>query len=359
MPVLNPTPTLDTLPPPPPGKTGWPWTESSQPVPAKMPNGSEWPLISIVTPSYNQGEFIEETIRSVLLQGYPSLEYIIIDGGSSDRSLEVIKKYGQYLSYWVSEPDKGPADAINKGWQKTSGAIIAYLNSDDVYFPTTLATVAETFQQNHGTKIICGNELKVNQLGLVISKSHIEKVDYLSLLNLNFISQPATFIQKSVLTSVGTIDREVKYTFDFELWLRITRLYSVECIPKFLAVTRWHTDTITLTQRSSIGDELVQIITREINNHSIQLERLEKRKILFQVHRLAMKLHLENQKMLSAAKYAAIAFYYCSSFHLAKNITKQYLKSMLRLLKPFRKKPNYLPNISEPIHWSSLSKSTI
>ena len=108
-----------------------------------MPDGKTWPKISIVTPSYNQGEFIERTIRSVLLQGYPNLEYIIIDGGSTDRSVELIGKYEPFIRYWVSEPDKGQSNAINKGFQHASGGIFAWLNSDDIYLPGALVAVAK------------------------------------------------------------------------------------------------------------------------------------------------------------------------------------------------------------------------
>jgi glycosyltransferase involved in cell wall biosynthesis len=145
MPLVNTALTLKDLPPAPEGKRGWPWTEQTEPLPDKMADGSDWPRISIVTPSYNQGQFIEETIRSVLLQGYPNLEYIIIDGSSDDNSVEVIKKYESWLAHWVSEPDNGQSDALNKGFHYSSGTISAYLNSDDLYFPNVFWDVADVF----------------------------------------------------------------------------------------------------------------------------------------------------------------------------------------------------------------------
>ncbi|BAZ87857.1 glycosyltransferase family 2 protein [Dolichospermum compactum] len=154
-------PTLSELPPPPSGKTGWPWTESSPQVPDKMPDGSEWPKISIVTPNYNYGQFIEETIRSVLLQGYPNLEYIVIDGNSTDDSVEIIKKYEPWLTYWVSEKDKGQANAINKGLEKATGHILAYLNSDDMYLPSAFQDIAKIFYSKK-CDILVGNR-KPNQ----------------------------------------------------------------------------------------------------------------------------------------------------------------------------------------------------
>lgn len=141
-------PTLAELPPPPPGKEGWPWTEGSPSLPDQMPDGRPWPRVSLVTPSYNQDPFIEETIRSVLLQGYPALEYIVIDGGSRDNSVEIIKKYERYLAYWVSEADRGQADAINKGFQRGTGELGCYLNSDDILCRGTLENAAKILSGN-------------------------------------------------------------------------------------------------------------------------------------------------------------------------------------------------------------------
>ena len=134
-------PTLAELPPP-AGKTGWPWAEESRQLPDTIQNETPWPKVSIVTPSYNQGRFLEESIRSVLLQGYPDLEYIIIDGGSSDESVEIIKKYERWLAYWVSEPDRGQSHAINKGLERSTGQFFNWHNADDMLTPNSIATMA-------------------------------------------------------------------------------------------------------------------------------------------------------------------------------------------------------------------------
>lgn len=131
-------PTLSELPPPSPGKTGWPWTEESLRLPKNMSDGHPWPRISVVTPSFNQGQYIEETIRSVLLQGYPDLENFIIDGASTDNSIEIIKKYSSWLRYWVSEPDSGQSDAINRGLRMGSGLFATSINSDDMLYKNAL-----------------------------------------------------------------------------------------------------------------------------------------------------------------------------------------------------------------------------
>ena len=135
-------PSLTELPPPPAGKTGWPWTEETPRAADAMPDGRPWPRITVVTPSYNQAQFLEETIRSVLLQGYPDLEYLVMDGGSDDGSVKIIEKYSPWLAYWTSEPDRGQSDAINKGLRRATGELMAWLNSDDVYYAGSLRTVA-------------------------------------------------------------------------------------------------------------------------------------------------------------------------------------------------------------------------
>jgi len=146
---------VDDLPPPPPGRTGWPWTSGSRLLAEKRPDGTPWPLVTVVTPSYNQADFLEETIRSVLLQGYPALEYMVIDGGSDDGSRAIIQKYEPWLSYWVSEKDDGQSDAINKGFRRASGEVQAWLNSDDVYVPDALGKAVLELVDG-GTDILIG-----------------------------------------------------------------------------------------------------------------------------------------------------------------------------------------------------------
>lgn len=138
-------PSIDELPPPPAGKTGWPWTIGSPRLEEAPARFREWPSFLIVTPSYSQGQFIEETIRSVLLQGYPKLTFGVIDGGSADDTLAIIERYKSWLSFWCSEPDRGQSHALNKGFAGRSGDICAYLNSDDLYLPGALALVARSF----------------------------------------------------------------------------------------------------------------------------------------------------------------------------------------------------------------------
>lgn len=141
-PPPGPTPSLTDLPPPPEGREGWPWTEgASADAPAMTPDGHAWPRITVVTPSYNQAPFLEATIRSVLLQGYPDLEYIVMDGGSTDGSVEIMERYAPWITFRRSGADNGQSDAINRGFARASGTVIGWLNSDDVYYPGALVTV--------------------------------------------------------------------------------------------------------------------------------------------------------------------------------------------------------------------------
>ncbi len=241
------------------GKTGWPWTEETPMAPETMVDGSAWPRVSIVTPSYNQGKFIEETIRSVLLQGYPNLDYIIIDGGSTDNSVEIIEKYKPWLTYWVSEKDRGQSHAINKGFRRATGELAGWLNSDDIYFPGALQSVAIHWTAIGSTNsLITGTKLKGNSSLDIITRLQQSPFTIPHLLERSILEQPATFFPLILFEKVGGIDERYHNSLDYDLWLRMTRLGAgLSFINVDLAITRIHSLTkSTRFQRRAVYEAL-------------------------------------------------------------------------------------------------------
>lgn len=221
MPTIYKAITLKDLPAPPPDRTGWPWTEESQPLPERMLDNSEWPRISIVTPSYNYGHFIEETIRSVLLQGYPNLEYIIIDGGSTDNTVEIIKKYEKYITYWVSEPDEGQTDAINKGFQQCTGKIFAWLNADCSYTISALQKVVEYYLK--GYKLIAGGCVAVYNDGreeaVYSVPTDFDRYLKFWIAGCGF-TQADVFVDKELADGCFPLDKKLYMVMDYQYFLR-------------------------------------------------------------------------------------------------------------------------------------------
>jgi glycosyltransferase involved in cell wall biosynthesis len=195
---------------------------------AVLRKDSSWPRISIVTPSYNQGRFLERTILSVLNQDYPNLEYIIMDGRSSDNSVETIRKYERYLAYWKSQKDEGQAHAIQQGFRRCSGHILAYLNSDDVYLPGTLRTVGAVFRSRPSVQVLYGNRYLVDEEDRIIGERrlvpcHAPRIARLGLLYGGFgIYQPASFWRRDLYYSVGEIDIDFVHCMDNDLFARFS-----------------------------------------------------------------------------------------------------------------------------------------
>ena len=250
------------------GKSGWPWTvEPSQLLHHKQVDPN-WPKISIVTPSYNQGKFIEETIRSVLLQGYPDIEYIIIDGGSNDETTDILKKYEPWLSYWVSEPDRGQSHALNKGFARATGEIFAYINSDDLYERGALEVAGRTFVNQKQSDLLAGEcTIFDDQKEIRIFKPWWpSNPDHMLLPFGSTFAQPASFWTKTAYESVGGFDESLHFVLDREFFLKLSLQGVIPILlPQVLARYREHAYTKT-RQTIKIYEESMPLIKKYADN---------------------------------------------------------------------------------------------
>jgi hypothetical protein len=217
-------PRLAELPLSPSSKTGWPWTEESCRLDEMAADGQRWPRIGVITPSFNQGQFIEETIRSVLLQGYPNLEYIVLDGGSRDASVEIIKKYSPWISYWLSEPDGGQSDAINRGLKMTSGVFATWINSEDMLFKNALVEHASRIGFDSSV-VYVGVCAHTDEVGKILSMHRARVHSLKDLLRLQQvwrrggnIVQPEVLFPRKLALEVGCLTPDNHSCMDYELW---------------------------------------------------------------------------------------------------------------------------------------------
>jgi len=246
-----------------------------------------YPKITIVTPSYNQAAFLEQTILSVLDQNYPNLEYIMMDGGSTDGSIDIIKKYAPHFTYWVSEKDKGQSDAIDRGFKMATGDIMGWLNSDDFFAKDALWTIAKTFQNNPSVKIISGG-IKVYEQGisddiLQFKRPTFENLRY----NGNTFFQAATFWRSDFYRANNlSINKQLHYLMDYELWLRMSFCMK----PSELLYTDEHLANLNYHENQKITIQNLQAIAIESN--SVRLPLLAKHRLLFKSFIFLMKKRL-------------------------------------------------------------------
>lgn len=224
----------------------------------------EQPLVSIITPSYNQANFLEETICSVLDQGYPNLEYIIVDGGSTDGSLEIIQKYADRLAWWVSEPDQGQTDAINKGFSQAKGEILAWLNSDDTYLPGAVAEAVGYLQAHPEIGTVYGDANLIDDEGNVIGRFLAKQTDNHRLMRgYVHIPQQATFFRKELWRKVGPLDPTFFFAMDYDLWVRLSQHAPLKYYSRLWANFRLHGGAKSIEADDRCWPEMVRVHRRE------------------------------------------------------------------------------------------------
>ncbi len=229
-------------------------------LPVNLPQPPKPPLISIVTPSYNQAQYLEQTMRSVLEQDYPRIEYLVVDGASTDGSVDIIRKYADRLAWWVSEKDAGQGEAINKGLARATGEIVAWLNSDDYYLPGALAAAVQVFAQNPDVVLIYGDMLAVDEQGRRTNTLTYKQLTLQDLLCFQIIGQPAVFFRRAVLEKSGGLDTSFHYLLDHQLWIRMAQHGRILHVPQTWAAARYHAAAKNVAKAAEFGREAFRIL---------------------------------------------------------------------------------------------------
>lgn len=217
-------------------------------------------LVSIITPSYNQAKYLEQTILSVLNQDCPRIEYIVMDGASTDGSVDIIKKYADKLTYWESVKDRGQADAINKGFARATGEIIAWLNSDDYYLPGAVSAAVKVFEENPDAVLVYGNMLAVDENGATFNTLTYDQLSLEDLLCFQIIGQPAVFMRRSALQKTNGLDLTFHFLLDHLLWIKIAKQGKLLHVNQTWAAARYHAEAKNVAKATEFGREAFRIL---------------------------------------------------------------------------------------------------
>jgi glycosyltransferase involved in cell wall biosynthesis len=270
-----------------------------------MARHPSFPRVSIVTPSYNQGEFLERAIRSVLHQDYPNLEYIVIDGGSSDESVDIIKNYSNSLAFWESKKDLGQSHAINKGWRRSTGKYLWWLNSDDVLTPGSIAKSANFLEDNPDVDMVYGDLYFIDGMDRRLRREYYLDFDLVDfLVHYRKVSQPGALMRRENLDAVGYLDEELHYIMDRDFWVRLALSgRQIVHIPEVLAMLRFHSTSKAHLGSPEAVEERYQHIERVLHHPSLPDV------VLLEEKQLWSNIHLQNARILMK----------CGEYHQALN----------------------------------------
>ena len=219
-----------------------------------------FPLVSIITPSYNQARFLEASLRSVLEQDYPNMEYLVVDGASNDGSVDIIRRYADRLAWWVSEKDSGQSEAINKGLHRARGEFVGWLNSDDIYLPGAVSAAVKVFQSHPEAGLVYGDAQAIDADGKPFNLMRARQYTLADLMAFNIICQPAAFMRRSVLEEAGYLNPAYQLLMDNLLWICMARKAPIVYTPQTWAAARYHDQAKNRTRGAAYGQEARRLI---------------------------------------------------------------------------------------------------
>jgi len=261
------------------------------------------PLVSVVTPSFNQARFLRDTIRSVIEQDYPNIEYLIVDGGSTDSSVEIIQEYAGRVAWWVSEKDKGQAEAINRGMARANGEIVAWLNSDDLYLPGAVNQAVIALQENPQAGMVFGNAITIDVEGRLLNLLAFPDWGLKDFIGFRIICQPAVFMRRALYEQVRGLDLDYHYMLDHHLWIRLAGLAPVKHITTIWAAARHHAAAKNVAQAEGFGRETMRLLAwMQTQAELVPLIEKNKRQVLAGAHRLNARYLLDGSRPGPALK---------------------------------------------------------